>query len=207
VFDASGVDEVIFGQAGLAETMKPGTVILMHSTVAPVEVQELAARCDERGFRMLDAPVSGGQPKASLGSLTVMVGGDEAALVDAAGVLATFSDHVVHLGPVGAGSQAKLINNALFSAQIALADDAMIAGDSLGIDPVGLADILIRSSSSCVASGLRIRAGSMSGVIATQANLTLVKDVRLMSDVMQGAPGSELVVAAHRLVAKIDAAR
>jgi 3-hydroxyisobutyrate dehydrogenase-like beta-hydroxyacid dehydrogenase len=207
VFDAKGVEEVLFGPDGLAETLKPGSVILMHSTVAPSEVQELAEKAAAAGLRLLDAPVSGGQPKASIGKLTIMVGGDAETLEAASAVLAAMSDHVVHLGAVGAGSRAKLVNNTLFSAQIQLADYAMTAGESLEIDPVGLADVLLRSSSSCVASALRLRAGSMAGVVASQADLTLTKDVHLMDGILGEAPGSELVEIATRFVTAMQAAR
>jgi 3-hydroxyisobutyrate dehydrogenase-like beta-hydroxyacid dehydrogenase len=207
VFDAKGVDEVVFGPDGLAETLRPGSVIMMHSTVSPDEVQELADKANDRGLRLLDAPVSGGQPQASIGKLTIMVGGEETTLEAVAEVLAAMSDHVVHLGGIGAGSRAKLVNNTMFSAQIQLADYAMTAGQSLGIDPVGLADVLLRSSSACVASGLRLRAGSMAGVTQTQADVTLSKDVKLMAGILGDAPGNELVDIASRFVATMQAVR
>jgi 3-hydroxyisobutyrate dehydrogenase-like beta-hydroxyacid dehydrogenase len=207
VFDARGVDEVLFGPDGLAETLKPRSVIMMHSTVAPHEVQELAEKATARGLRLLDAPVSGGQPQASIGKLTIMVGGESETLEAVSDVLAAMSDHVVHLGAVGAGSRAKLVNNTLFSAQIQLADYAMTAGRSLGIDPAGLADVLMRSSSSCVASALRLRAGSMEGVAETQADITLTKDVNLMDGILGDAPGKELVEIATRFVTAMQAVR
>jgi 3-hydroxyisobutyrate dehydrogenase-like beta-hydroxyacid dehydrogenase len=207
VFDAKGVDEVVFGPDGLVETLKPGSVILMHSTVAPLEVQQLADKATERGLRLLDAPVSGGQPQALIGRLTIMVGGEASTIEAVSEVLAAMSDHVVHLGGIGAGSRAKLVNNTMFSAQIQLADYAMIAGQSLGIDPDGLADVLLRSSSACVASGLRMRAGSMAGVTATQADLPLSKDVKLMHGLLGDAPGHELVDIASEFVTTMKAVR
>ena len=207
VFDARGVDEVVFGANGLAETMKPGTVIMMHSTVASDEVQALAAKAAERGFRMLDAPVSGGEPQALAGKLTVMIGGDPQALADVADVLATFSDHVVHLGDVGAGSRAKLINNTMLAAQIALADDAMTAGESLGIDAAGLADVLLKSSSSGTASQIRMRVPSLTPLVGSTVDLTLSKDVTLMAGVLGENPGKELVDVGQRFVQKMKDAK
>jgi 3-hydroxyisobutyrate dehydrogenase-like beta-hydroxyacid dehydrogenase len=96
---AKDVDDVLFGAHGVAETLRPGSVIMMHSTVSSAEVQALARKSAAHGLRMLDAPVSGGQTQASIGKLTVMVGGEQDALADVAPVLASFSDHVVHLGP------------------------------------------------------------------------------------------------------------
>ena len=130
-----------------------------------------------------------------------MVGGDEDALAAVAALTSTLSNHVVHLGGIGAGSQAKLINNTLFAAQIALADDAVTAGITLGIDPEGLDAVLMSSSSSCIASGVRIRAGSLRGIAASPAGPTLAKDVELMADVLGDRPGHELVDTARRFVA------
>ena len=203
VFDAAGVEEVLFGSSGLVEVLKPGTVVLVHSTVSPTEVQKIAEQAAKYGLRVLDAPVSGGAPRALTGELTIMVGGDTEAIAAVSGLLATLSNHVVHLGGIGAGSHAKLINNTLFSAQIALANDAMKVGESLGVDPTGLAAILLTSSSSCVASGVRLRAGSMAALADTQVGPTLTKDVTLMASLLGDAPGNELVEVAQRFVASL----
>ncbi|MGW1714821.1 NAD(P)-dependent oxidoreductase [Streptomyces sp. NPDC002156] len=201
VFDAAGVEEVLFGADGLAGALKPGSVVLVHSTLSPAQIRSIAERATPYGLRVLDAPVSGGSARALAGELTIMVGGDAGALADVSGLLATLSQHVVHLGGVGAGSYAKLVNNALFTAQIVLADDAMRAGESLGVDPAALADILTTGSSACVASGVRLRAGSLTGIAGTAADAALTKDVTLTAELLGDAPGSELVDVARRFVA------
>jgi 3-hydroxyisobutyrate dehydrogenase-like beta-hydroxyacid dehydrogenase len=207
VFDAAGVREVMFGSAGLVETLKTGSVVLVHSTVAPAVVQKIAHEAATFGLRVLDAPVSGGSPKALAGELTIMIGGDAEALADVADLLSALSNHVLHLGGVGTGSLAKLINNAMFSAQIALADDAMRVGASLGVASEGLADVLLVSSSTCIASGVRLSAGSMAGIAGTAVDLTLTKDVDLMAALLGDRPGKELVEVAQRFVASVQAAR
>ncbi|MCK9899607.1 MULTISPECIES: NAD(P)-dependent oxidoreductase [Parafrankia] len=201
VFDAAGVEEVLFGPDGLASTLRPGAVVLVHSTVAPTQIRTIAERAATHGLRVLDAPVSGGEPRALNGELTIMIGGDAETLADVTEFLTALSNHVVHLGEVGAGSYAKLINNTMFAAQIALADDAMKAGESLGVDPGGLAAVLTTSSSVCIASRVRLRALSFAGLADSPANLTLTKDVTLMTDVLGDAPGRELVAVAQRFVA------
>jgi 3-hydroxyisobutyrate dehydrogenase-like beta-hydroxyacid dehydrogenase len=201
VFDAAGVEEVLFGADGAAEALQPGTVVLVHSTVAPAQIRQIAERAVAAGLRVLDAPVSGGQPKAMTGELTMMIGGDAATLRDVAELTATLSSHVVHLGDIGAGSVAKLINNTLLSAQIVLADDAMRAGEGLGLDPVALAEVLRTGSSSCVASGVRLRAGSLAAIADTPAGRPLAKDVELMSGLLGGRSGEELVTIAQRFIA------
>ena len=207
VFDAAGVHDVMFGPEGLVETLKTGSVVLVHSTVSPTAVQKIADDAATFGVRVLDAPVSGGSPKASIGELTIMIGGEVEALADVADLLSALSNHVVHLGGVGAGSLAKLINNSLFSAQIALADDAMKVGESLGVDPAGLADVLSTSSSACIASGVRLGAGSMAGIVGTPGDLTLTKDVELMASLLGNRAGKELVDMAQRFVTAMHAAR
>lgn len=207
VFDAAGVREVMFGAEGLVETLKAGSVVLVHSTVSPTAVQKIAEDAATLGIRVLDAPVSGGSPKAVIGELTIMIGGDVEALADVTDLLSSLSNHVVHLGGVGTGSLAKLINNSLFSAQIALTDDAMRVGESLGVDPVGLADVLLGSSSACIASSVRLRAGSMSGIVGTPGDMTLTKDVALMAALLGNGAGKELVEVAQRFVAALEAAR
>jgi 3-hydroxyisobutyrate dehydrogenase-like beta-hydroxyacid dehydrogenase len=198
VFDAAGVEEVMFGPQGLAEGLKPGTVVLVHSTVSPAQIQEIAGKAADHGLRVLDAPVSGGAPRALAGELTIMVGGDAAALAGVSGVLAPLSSNVMHLGGIGAGSAAKLINNTMLAAQVTLAGDAMRAGQSPGVDPAGLAAVLLSSSSACVASGVRLRAGSMAAIAGTPADGTLVKDVELMTALLGDAPGNELITVAQR---------
>ncbi|WP_018637055.1 NAD(P)-dependent oxidoreductase [Parafrankia elaeagni] len=206
VFDAAGVEEVLFGADGIATTARPGTVVLVHSTVSPLQIRAIAARAGEAGLRVLDAPVSGGAPRALAGELTVMIGGDAGALADVTELLAAFSNHVVHLGEVGTASAAKLINNTLLAAQIALADQAMAAGRSLGVDPEGLASVLLTSSSSCVGSGVRLRAGSLAALAGTPAGPTLAKDVTLTAEILATAPGHEIVDVAQRLVTAIGTA-
>lgn len=200
VFDAAGVDEVLFGTDGLAETLRPGSVVLVHSTVSPTEIQAIAERAAAHGLRVLDAPVSGGAPRALTGTLTIMLGGDTQALADVSEPLAALSDHVVHLGDIGAGSCAKLINNTMLAAQIALADHAVRAGESLGVDPLGLASALRTSSSACIGARIRLGTDSLAAIAATDAAAPLTKDVRLTADLLGTAPGSELVGVAQHFI-------
>ena len=92
VFDAAGVEEVLFGADGLVETLQPGCVVLVHSTVSPTQIQQIAERAAGYGLRVLDVPVSGGAPRAIVGELTIMVGGDPGAIEDARGMLDSLSN-------------------------------------------------------------------------------------------------------------------
>ena len=146
VFDAAGAWEVLFGPQGAAASMPPGAVIAVHSTVAPREVQELAENARRLGLDLIDAPVSGGAARAAEGELITMVGADTASWERYLPVFETFSSLVVNVGAVGAGQQAKLLNNAMLTAHLAIADDAFAIGDRLGLNRSALASVLLRGS-------------------------------------------------------------
>jgi 3-hydroxyisobutyrate dehydrogenase-like beta-hydroxyacid dehydrogenase len=131
VFDAAGTNEVLFGPNGAAHSMPRGAVIAVHSTVSPSEVREIAERANELGLRLLDAPVSGGGIKAAQGELVTMIGGDADVLAQCRPVFETFANLIVHLGAVGAGQQAKLINNSMLTANAAVAADAFDIADRI----------------------------------------------------------------------------
>jgi 3-hydroxyisobutyrate dehydrogenase-like beta-hydroxyacid dehydrogenase len=204
VFDAEGVEEVVFGPRGVVEGCTPKTILLVHSTISPDQVRQLAKRAASYGIRVLDAPVSGGG-RALTGELTIMVGGELSTLADVTELLATVSNHIVHLGDIGAASYAKLINNTMFSAQVALADDAMHVGESLGIDSAPLAEILLTSSSACAASALRLKTGSIGSIARMEPTWGLVKDVALMAGSIGDVRGKELVEVAQRFVSSMRA--
>jgi 3-hydroxyisobutyrate dehydrogenase len=125
VLDDAGVREVV---GALLSTMRAGSRIAIHSTIHPDTCIALAKQAAEREVAVIDAPVSGGGHGAAAGTLTVMVGGDVAAVDAARPVFETFSGLISHLGGVGAGQFAKLVNNSLMAANMALADAALGAG-------------------------------------------------------------------------------
>jgi 3-hydroxyisobutyrate dehydrogenase len=143
VVDDAGVRAVM---DELLPAMKSGSVIAIHSTIHPDSCKALAAEAAARGIAVLDAPVSGGGPAAKAGTLTVMVGGDPEALAAARPVFECFAGLIVHLGEVGAGQTAKLVNNTLMAANMALAHHALASGAALGIDRIALADLIKASS-------------------------------------------------------------
>jgi len=105
--------------------------VVIHSTVHPDTCTDLAAQALARGIALIDAPVSGGGHGAAAGTLTVMVGGEDDAVAAARPVLETFAGTIVHLGGVGAGQLAKLVNNSLMAAHVALGYQAMQAAAAL----------------------------------------------------------------------------
>ena len=177
------VDQVVLGSDGVLAGLAPGGTLVIHSTVHPQTCMRLSEAASERGVKLIDAPVSGGGPAASQGSLLVMVGGDEEIVAYVRPVLETYGDPILRLGPVGAGQAAKLVNNLAFTAQIALALDIFAFVDRLGLDPAAMAQVLERGSGgSKAASIVSGSALDLSG-LAKVAGPLLRKDFRLISDV------------------------
>ncbi|HUE07961.1 MAG TPA: NAD(P)-dependent oxidoreductase [Acidimicrobiales bacterium] len=180
------VDQVVLGPDGVLAGLATGGTLVIHSTVHPQTCLRLSQAATEKGVQLIDAPVSGGGPAASQGSLLVMVGGDERVVERVRPVLATFGDPILHLGPVGAGQTAKLVNNLAFTAQIALALDIFAFVDRLGLDPAAMAEVLERGSGGSKAAS--VVSGSALGLsgLAQVAGPLLQKDFRLISDVARG---------------------
>lgn len=139
------VDAVYFGADGLLAAARPGTIFLEMSTIGVALSRRIGAACAERGLRYLDAPISGGVEGALAGTLTVMAGGDAAALDEVGPLLACFADRVVHVGPIGAGHFTKLINQVVYLGYVALVCEATAAADAYGIARAELIDVLRHS--------------------------------------------------------------
>ncbi len=111
-----------------------GTILVIFSTVHPNTCRAVAARAASQGVDVIDAPVSGGADAARAGRLTVMLGGDAVACAAVTPLLESFAATIVRLGMVGAGQIAKLVNNALMAANLALAANALDIGMALGLE-------------------------------------------------------------------------
>lgn len=146
VWDDQAVRDVLYGNEGVLAGAREGTVIAIHSTVLPETVREAEKAAAAKNLTLVDAPVSGGRDVALSGGLVVAVGGEEAAVERCRGVFASFGAQVIHLGRVGAGQLAKLINNALLAANLAVADDAIALAERLGMEPAALADVIRNGS-------------------------------------------------------------
>lgn len=205
VFDAHDTREVLFGPGGAAHSMPTGAIVMCHSTVSPQEIQEIGWEAADRfGLRVLDAPVTGGAPKAAVGELVVMVGGDEATYREAAPVIATYSNLAVHLGPLGAGQQAKLLNNALLAAHIGLAHDLFDVAANLGLDTEALGQILRNGSGRSYGLDLFLNFGSLQPMSNSPMRPALTKDVELLGSMLSGrSDGSILLAPAQRFIADL----
>ena len=144
--DPSAVLDVLTGSLDLGSHLRPGTFLVDLSTVDVETNRTCATVCAERGVEFLDAPVSGGVGGATSGTLTTMVGGEPSAFETVRPVLESFSQKVTHLGPLGAGTTVKLINQLLMGISLAAAAEAFALSERAGVDGQLLYEILSGSS-------------------------------------------------------------
>lgn len=164
----------------LIPAMAPGACIAIHSTVHPKLCEVLADEASARGLLLVDAPVSGGGGGAADGTLTVMVGGEASAFDAARPVLETFAGLIVHLGGVGSAQNAKLVNNNLMAANLALAHNALEVADALGIDREAFKRLVAVSSGRSFSFEVRARMPEPRAF--NHGAQLLAKDVRLLGE-------------------------
>jgi 2-hydroxy-3-oxopropionate reductase len=132
--DGPEVEQAILGAQGVLEGARPGSLLLDMSSINPVVSQKVAAACAARGVDFLDAPVSGGEPKAIDGTLAIMVGGAKAIFERALPVLQSMGSSVTLTGPVGAGNVTKLANQIMVACNIAAMGEALVLAKECGLD-------------------------------------------------------------------------
>ncbi len=129
------VIEVVLGPEGVLEGAKSGTVLIDMSSIAPLVSQDVGAKAQEKGVTMLDAPVSGGEPKAISGTLAIMVGGPAKAFAEVEEILAVMGASVTRVGEIGSGNTTKLANQIIVALNIAAMSEAMVLATKSGVDP------------------------------------------------------------------------
>ncbi|MBL8925148.1 MAG: 2-hydroxy-3-oxopropionate reductase [Pseudonocardia sp.] len=127
------VREVALGADGIVTGARPGLVYIDMSSIAPLVSREVAQALAEKGVAMLDAPVSGGEPKAVDGTLSIMVGGDQAVFDQVREVLGAMGSTVTHVGDIGAGNIAKLANQVVVALNIAAVAEAFVLAEKAGV--------------------------------------------------------------------------
>ena len=129
------VRAVMLGEGGVAQAMQPGSVFIDMSSINPMASREIAGVLEKRQIEMLDAPVSGGEPKAVDGTLSFMVGGKREVFDRFKPLLETMGSSVVRCGDVGAGNTAKLANQVIVALNIAAVSEAFLLAEMAGVDP------------------------------------------------------------------------
>jgi 3-hydroxyisobutyrate dehydrogenase len=134
VSDTPDVETVLFGDDGIASGAGPGTLVIDCSTIAPGATREFAERLAESQVALIDAPVSGGSEGAVKGTLTIMVGGDEADVERARPVLDAMGASITHMGPIGAGQATKAVNQVILSGVYLGVAEGMVLALKSGLD-------------------------------------------------------------------------
>lgn len=211
VVDAQQSREVLFGADGATATLRPGAAVLLCPTIAPQDVERLAAELQARGFAAIDAPMSGGPARARDGTMSLMVACEDAVFDTNRALLEALSGKVFRVGTrLGDGARTKLVNNLLAGINLAGAAEAMALAARLGLDLGRTLDVIEQSSGQSWIGSDRMRR-AIAGDYAPRAHVTLLqKDTRLALEAaraagFQGALGPVAHEAFNRAVDAGDA--
>ena len=136
------VKAAVLGKDGVIEGAKPGGILVDMSSIAPLASREIAAELAKKGIEMLDAPVSGGEPKAIDATLAIMVGGKQAVFEKVKDVLLKMGSSAVLCGDIGAGNVTKLANQVIVALNIAAMSEAFVLAAKAGVDPERVFDAI-----------------------------------------------------------------
>lgn len=136
------VKSVVMGENGVLEGASEGTILIDMSSIAPEVSQEIEKACSAKGVKMIDAPVSGGEPKAIDGSLSIMVGGEKEVFDQVYDLLLKMGASAVHCGSIGAGNTTKLANQVIVALNIAAVSEAFMLSTKAGVDPIKVFDAI-----------------------------------------------------------------
>lgn len=161
----------------LLASMPAGSVLVVHTTASPRTMDAIAAHAP--AIEVVDVPVSGGPHDAAAGRLTLFVGGSDAALDRIRPALDCYGDPVLHLGSTGAGQRVKLVNNALFAAQIGLLSAATRLGEHIGVGESTLLEALVHGSAGSRVAGAVAGRGSVTSFVEAVGDF-IGKDVAVV---------------------------
>lgn len=159
--DSPDVESVVSGPDGVLAHARPGTLLIDCSTIRPDVSRALANAVDQRGIQMLDAPVSGGEPKAVDGTLSIMVGGDAGSFDAARAILDVLGATVVHVGRAGAGQTVKAANQLIVAGNIGLLAEALVFLEAYGVD---------------TEAGMRVLGGGLAGSAVLDAKAAKMRE-------------------------------
>lgn len=176
------VEQIYFGQEGILEHAKPGALIIDATTSKPDLAKRIAAEAKQRGLRALDAPVTGGEVGAINGTLTIMVGGEEADFEQALPLLRAMGEVICYHGPAGNGQHCKMANQIGIAAAIAGLCEALTYARTVGLDPVRVIETIQSGSAGSVQMNLlapKVLAGDDSPAFYLKH---LLKDLQITLD-------------------------
>jgi 3-hydroxyisobutyrate dehydrogenase-like beta-hydroxyacid dehydrogenase len=166
-------------QEAIVPAAREGVLFVDMTTIGPAWTRTIGAQLAERGARLVDAPVTGSSPRAADGTLTIMVGGEDADVERVRPLLEAMGSLIVHAGPLGAGQAVKLINNAVAAANAATLAQALIVGGAQGLDLDALVEVMAAGSGASTMLSLKagpMRAHDYATLFKTEH---MLKDVRL----------------------------
>ena len=170
---------------GVAAALPKGAVVIDMSSSDPIGTQRLGQRLPE-GIKLVDAPVSGGIPRAQDGTLSIMAGGSDAAVAQAMPLLEVLGERIFRTGALGSGHAMKALNNYLAAAAYSAATEALAIGRRFGLDPETMFDIVNTSTGRSFSSEVVLRNNVVTGEYATGFALGLLaKDVGIAADLAQ----------------------
>jgi len=184
---------------GLAKHLAPGAVLIDMSSSDPVGTRALGAELQARGLVMLDAPVSGAVPRATLAKLAIMIGGDDPSAIDRARpLLGCMGDRLFETGSLGTGHAMKALNNYVAAAGYTAAAEALLIGKRFGLDPGAMIDVINASTGRNFITEMVMKDHVINGKFSTGFALGLLaKDVRIAADLGEAveldAPVSRLI--------------
>lgn len=180
------VESLLDAPDGLLAGLRPGTLFLDCTSGDPATSRRIAGRLAERGVAFADAPVSGGTNGAESGTLTIMVGSDDATFARARPVLEAFGSRIEHVGPVGAGHAMKAVNNALLAVNILAVGEGLAALAKAGVAPRVAVDVLNQSSGRSFVSQSLLPERVLTGLWPRTFRLALLdKDVGIARELLR----------------------
>jgi 3-hydroxyisobutyrate dehydrogenase-like beta-hydroxyacid dehydrogenase len=183
LYSDTQVRELALGSDGFLGAMRHGSTLIVHTTGSPAMTRALAEHGADRDIRVVEAPVSGSAQDITDGRVTVLLGGDPAHLETARAIVGAYGDPILTIGPLGSALAVKLLNNALFAAQLQLAGEVERVAASFGVDMAAAAAAIQQSSGSSYAMGVVERSGSLAAVAAAAGHF-LQKDLDVVDEVV-----------------------
>ena len=142
VTDTPDVEQILFGELGVAEAARPGLIVVDNSTISPSATQDFAQRLESQGVAYLDAPVSGGDVGAQKGTLSIMVGGDKAVFDQCLPLFEVLGSKVTHVGAVGMGQTCKACNQLFCALHMLACCEGVDLARKAGLDPAVMVDVV-----------------------------------------------------------------
>ncbi len=178
------VAQVLRGADGVLTHRAPGLLILEMSSGAPAKTRALAAEAEAAGVRLIDAPVSGGVPRAETGELAIMAGGDDVDVERATPILSALGTSILRTGAVGSAHAMKALNNLVSAATFLATVEALTIGARAGLDPARMVDIINVSTGMSNSSQKKMRQYVLAGKYTSGFGLDLmVKDLATAMDI------------------------